>query len=237
MSGTVLRLTDVVKIYGSGESEVCILDHVSMELEAGEVAAVMGPSGSGKTTMLTIGGALQRPTSGTVEVLGRQIQDLSQSELSKVRREKIGFVFQGFNLLQALTAYENVEYALGLAGQHGKHAKERARNILELMGLGHRMDKYPKQLSGGEQQRVSIARAIANNASLLLADEPTASLDERRASDLMGLFHAIAHDQGVGILMVTHDLRAHQTADRILWLEGGDLRPITHQEVAAQSSV
>ncbi|MFN0145425.1 MAG: ABC transporter ATP-binding protein [Dehalococcoidia bacterium] len=219
----VLRLRDVVKVYGHGEGEARVLDGVSLDLAAGEVVAVMGPSGSGKTTLLTIAGALQRPTSGTVEVAGEEIQSLSQGALAVIRREKVGFIFQGFNLLQALNARENVEYGLQLAGHRGGQARERAGQLLSMVGIAHRAEALPKELSGGEQQRVSIARALAGNRSVLLADEPTASLDEKRANEVIGLLRALAQDMGVGVLMVTHDLRVRDQADRVLWLEGGRL--------------
>ena len=219
----VLRLRDVAKVFGQGEGLARVLDGVGLELGQGEVVAVMGPSGSGKTTLLTIAGALQRPTSGTVEVAGREIQALPQSELASVRRQAVGFIFQGFNLLQALNARENVEYGLELAGHRGAHAHARAMHLLSMVGIEHRSEALPKLLSGGEQQRVSIARALAGNRSVLLADEPTASLDEKRATEVIGLLRAVSRDMGVGVLMVTHDLRVRDKADRVLWLEGGRL--------------
>ena len=219
----VLQLRDVVKVFGQGAGEARVLDGVSLELGQGEVVAVMGPSGSGKTTLLTIGGGLQRPTSGTVEVAGEEIQSLPQGALAMVRREKVGFIFQGFNLLQALSARENVEYGLELAGHRGGQARERAGQLLTMVGMDHRAEALPKELSGGEQQRVSIARALAGNRSVLLADEPTASLDEKRANEVIGLLRALSRDMGVGVLMVTHDLRVRDRADRVLWLEGGTL--------------
>jgi len=224
MSGdAVLQLRQVTKVYGTGEGETRPLREVDFELGAGEFVGVMGPSGSGKTTMLTIAGGLQRPTSGTVAVLGEEIQALPQKALARVRREKVGFVFQSFNLLSALTARENVEYALQLAGRRGTHTRHQATELLNLVGLGHRMDRLPKDLSGGEQQRVCIARAIANNAGLILADEPTANLDASRAEEIMALLRAIARDFGSGVLVVTHDTRVDQALDRVLWLEGGRL--------------
>ena len=219
----VLRMSAIVKVFGRGEGEARVLDGVSLQLAQGEVVAVMGPSGSGKTTLLTIGGALQRPTSGTVEVAGEEIQSLPQGALAVVRREKVGFIFQGFNLLQALSARENVEYGLELAGHRGGHARERAGQLLSMVEMAHRAEALPKELSGGEQQRVSIARALAGNRSVLLADEPTASLDEKRANEVIGLLRALSRDMGVGVLMVTHDLRVRDKADRVLWLEGGTL--------------
>jgi putative ABC transport system ATP-binding protein len=219
----ILNLRAVTKVYGTGESEVRALDQVDLELQIGEVVAVMGPSGAGKTTLLTIAGGLQRPTAGVVEINGRPIQDLPQNELATVRRELVGFVFQSFNLLTALTAVENVQYMIELDGARGRPALERAKELLRMVGLGHRMDRLPKDLSGGEQQRVCVARALANNASVILADEPTANLDSQRAKEIMGLMRAIVRDMGRGVLLVTHDLRAREFADRTLWLEDGHL--------------
>ena len=227
----MLRLSNVTKTFGSGLGEVRPLDGIDLEILPREVTAVMGPSGSGKTTLLTIAGALQRPTSGVVEVAGVEIQNLSQSALGAVRRRQIGFVFQSFNLLEALTAAENVEYALQLSGHNGHHSRERARQLLALVEMTNRSHELPKRLSGGERQRIAIARALANDGKLILADEPTASLDHKRAMDLLALLRGITHDLGRSVLLVTHDLRAHDAADRIFWLEDGHLQQIEHGSV------
>ncbi len=231
MSDVVLRLEHVTKSFEIGGTTVRALDDVSLEVRSGEVVAIMGPSGSGKTTMLTIAGALQQPTSGTVELNGQPLQNCSQAELSKVRREQIGFIFQSFNLLQALTASENVQYALELRGIKGKAARDRARNLLGMLGLENRLNQLPGRLSGGEQQRVAVARAFANGGSLILADEPTANLDHARSISLMEMLKALSRDLGPPVVMVTHDLRIHQLADRLFWLEGGHLRPVTPEEI------
>src|SRR5438067_12605160 len=173
----LLRLASVTKTFGSGLGEVRPLDGVDLEILPQEVAAVMGPSGSGKTTLLTIAGALQRPTSGVVEVGGIEIQHLSQTDLGAVRRRRIGFVFQSFNLREALTAAENIEYALQLSGHNGRHARERAPQLLSIVEMTHRSHQLPKRLSGGERQRIAIARAPANDGKLILADGATASRD------------------------------------------------------------
>lgn len=224
----LLRLTQVTKTFGIGAGEFRALESVDFELLPQEVVAVMGPSGSGKTTLLTIAGALQHPTSGVVEVDGQEIQGLSQIELSVVRRRKVGFIFQGLNLLEALSAKENVEFALKLAGHTGRHMRERSRMLLSMLELGHRQDELPRRLSGGERQRVAVARALANDGDMILADEPTASLDQTRAVDLLLLLRGISRDLGRSVLLVTHDMRAHDHADRILWLEDGKLEPIAH---------
>jgi putative ABC transport system ATP-binding protein len=226
----VLRLSQVTKVFGSGAGEVRALDAVDFQLEPMEVVVVMGPSGSGKTTLLTIAGALQHPTSGVVEVDGEEIQGYSQQQLNAVRRRKVGFVFQSFNLLQALTALENIQFVLELNGSSGRSAKDRARALLTDLDLGHRLHELPKRLSGGEQQRVAVARSLANGAPLILADEPTANLDQKRAVDMLEMFRGIARDMGRAILLVTHDMRAHDHADRIFWLEDGKLQQIEHDD-------
>ena len=226
MSETVLQLIGVTKIYGEGAASVRVLDAVDLSVAAGELVAVMGPSGGGKTTLLTIAGALQQPTSGSVEVLGDSLAGLSPGDMAKVRRDKVGFVFQSFNLLQALNARENVQYIIEMDGTRGRDAKERATELLRMVGLAHRMEVLPRLLSGGEQQRVCVARALANRARVILADEPTASLDRMRAEEIMGLLRALSRDMGCGVLVVTHDARARAFADRVLWLEDGHLGPI-----------
>jgi len=228
---SILKLTNVTKEYAIGDRKMRALDNVNFELDDREVVGLLGPSGSGKTTLLTIAGALQRPTSGTVEVAGIEIQDMREKELAKLRREKIGFIFQSYNLLAALTALENVQYMLELKGFRGKHAKERAHGILAMLGMGHRANELPKRLSGGEQQRVAVARAFASGGDLILADEPTANLDHERATELTMTLRALSRDLAIPILMVTHDFRSSQHADRLFWLEDGHLRPIDHADV------
>ena len=230
---SVLKLTQVTKEYALGDRMVRALDAVDLELDEREVVALLGPSGSGKTTLLTIAGALQRATSGTVEVAGQEIQDLSERQLARLRRNHIGFIFQSYNLLAALTALENVQYMLELKGFRGRHARDRAMLILEMLGMSHRAGELPKTLSGGEQQRVAVARAFASGGDLILADEPTANLDHERALELTGLLRAVSRDLAIPVLMVTHDFRASQFADRLLWLEDGHMRPITQQDLSA----
>lgn len=221
----LLRLVGVTKVFGEGASLVRVLDNIDLEVTGGTVTAIMGPSGAGKTTLLTIAGALQRPTSGQVEVMGERIEALPQGQLATLRRLKIGFVFQSANLLEALSARENVEYMVDLAGDRRGLGKERAIELLRMVGLEKRMDARPKQLSGGEQQRVCVARALANRAQLILADEPTANLDSKRAAEIMGLLRSLSRDMDCGVLLVTHDVRAREQADRAFWLEDGHLSP------------
>lgn len=233
---SVLRLRGVTKEFSLGDRTVRALDGVDLDLEEREVVALLGPSGSGKTTLLTIAGALQHPTSGTVEIAGERIERMSERGLARVRREKVGFIFQSYNLLAALTALENVQYMLELKGYRGKHARERAMGLLEMLGLGHRANQLPKRLSGGEQQRVAVARAFAAGGDLILADEPTANLDNTRAVELAGLLRALSRDFGTPLLMVTHDARASQVADRLLWLQDGHIRAVDAAEAAVLSA-
>jgi putative ABC transport system ATP-binding protein len=222
---TVLRMSQVTKTYGSGEAAVHALDHVDFEVQAGEVVVVMGPSGAGKTTFLTIAGALLTPTSGTVEISGIDITALGEKDLPDIRRERIGFVFQSFNLLESLTAIENVKLVMmdGTASSRG--AGHRAHELMTMLGLGQRLKSLPKNLSGGEKQRVAIARALANNPDLILADEPTANLDSKRGREVMLLLRQIAYEMQKAVIIVSHDHRTREIASRIAWLEDGTFRP------------
>ncbi len=228
---SVLRLSRVVKEFKLGDRSVRALDEVDLELGEREVVALLGPSGSGKTTLLTIAGALQRPTSGEVEVAGIAIHSMGERALAKVRRDKVGFIFQSYNLLAALTALENVIYMLELKGYRGQAARQRAMGILDMLGMANRANELPKRLSGGEQQRVAVARAFASGGELILADEPTANLDHQRATDLAGLLRAMSRDMNIPLLMVTHDSRVTRFADRLLWLEDGHLRNVSEDEL------
>jgi putative ABC transport system ATP-binding protein len=217
----ILTFHKVTKMFGEGDSAFKALDEVDFEANAGEVTVIMGPSGAGKTTFLTIAGALLTPTSGTVKVSDIDITNMSQGELPDVRREKIGFVFQSFNLLESLTATENVTLVMSEA-RGGTH--HRSRELLNMLGLGHRLRSLPKQLSGGEKQRVAIARALANNPDLILADEPTANLDAKRGREVMLLLRQIAVEMDKAVVIVSHDHRVREIAHRIAWLEDGTFR-------------
>ncbi len=220
----ILSLEDVSKVYGSGELAVAALKDANFQVHGGEIVAVMGPSGSGKTTLLTIAGALLRPTRGAVAICGVDVTRMDESRLAAIRREKIGFVYQSFNLLEALTALENVQVVLQNHARNGKvHATERARQMLETFGLSHRMNALPKKLSDGEKQRVAIARALAQDPELILADEPTANLDAKRGHEVMGLLRQKAMELRKAVIVVSHDSRIREFTDRILWLEDGRL--------------
>jgi putative ABC transport system ATP-binding protein len=224
-SDVVLEMRKLTKVYGSGEAAVSALDAVDFQVRRGEVVIIMGPSGAGKTTFLTIAGALLRPTSGQVIVGGVDITALEERELAFVRQEKIGFVFQNFNLLESLTALENVALVLNARGVKGKHAFNRAASLMHTFGLERRQTHLPRDLSGGEKQRVAIARALANNPDLILADEPTANLDSRRGREVMQLLKMAAREFGKAVLIVSHDHRTREVADRVMWLEDGRFRP------------
>ena len=220
----ILSLKDVSKTYGAGEFAVTALKDANFNVNGGEIVAVMGPSGSGKTTLLTIAGALLRPSHGQVTISGIDVTALTESKLAAVRRERIGFVYQSFNLLEALTAIENVRVVLQNHHRNSKaDAMERAREMLDTFGLSHRMHSLPKKMSDGEKQRVAIARALAKDPELILADEPTANLDAKRGHEVMGLLHQKATELHKAVVVVSHDNRIREFADRIVWLEDGRL--------------
>ncbi|TAK55786.1 MAG: ABC transporter ATP-binding protein [Dehalococcoidia bacterium] len=221
----VLRVEELTRVFASGRTSVRAVDGVSLTACAGEIMLIMGPSGSGKTTLLTMIGGLLRPTSGHVYIEGVDIAALKPSELPRVRRHHVGFVFQTFNLLESLSVQENVEVALNVAGVRGHQARDRARRLLIEAGLEGRLDFKARDLSGGEKQRVSIARALANQPRLLLADEPTANLDSRHGHEVMQLLHDLAKNQGRTAVVVSHDTRLRDVADTVLWLEDGKLAP------------
>jgi ABC-type lipoprotein export system ATPase subunit len=223
MHEAVLELVDVTQVFGAKDNPTYAMRGVSLQIPPRQVVIVMGPSGAGKSTLLTVAGALRRPTSGDVVIAGTPLSSLSENELAEARLRKIGFVFQEFNLLTSLTVMQNLELVLNKAGIRGPGAHARARELLTILGLGHRMDARIKTLSGGERQRVAIARALVNNPAVILADEPTASLDGTRGAEVMSMLQMIAHDMGTAVLMVSHDHRVLKYADRIVWLEDGHL--------------
>jgi len=224
---TVLEFQDVSKVYTSGDLKVYALQNVSLSVAEREVVLIEGPSGAGKTTFLTIAGALMPPTSGRVIISGVDITDFGEGDLPKVRQEKIGFIFQSFNLLEALTAIQNVQLVMATRGITGKGARARAFQLLSAMGIEDRQNSLPKQLSGGQRQRVAIARALANNPDLILADEPTANLDSRRGREIMEIIRMVAKELGKTVVAVSHDLRIRDLADRVLWLEDGKLEEVS----------
>ena len=213
----MITLERVTRAYGEEPNLVKALDEVSLEIREGEFVVVLGPSGSGKTTLLNIIGALDTPTSGKVQVAGRDITRASRGELFDVRRETVSFIFQGFNLFPGLTARENVQFAMDAAGRHGEPS---ADEVLESVGLGGRLKQFPHQLSGGEQQRVAIARALATGNPVLLADEPTGELDFHTGVKILELLQQQA-GPGRVVLVVTHNRQIARAADRVIELSGG----------------
>jgi putative ABC transport system ATP-binding protein len=219
LNGVALRLRNVTKEYPGG---VHALRSVSVDIETQEQVAVVGPSGSGKTTMLTVLGTLERPSSGTVEVAGRDVVGASDGELAGLRAHEIGFVFQGFHLQDAMTAVDNVANGMLYTGASARQRREAAKAALERVGLGHRMTHKPPQLSGGERQRVAIARAIAKRPLIILADEPTGNLDSRSGSEVIGLLHELAAD-GATLVLITHEEQIAGSFPRRLAMRDGEI--------------
>jgi putative ABC transport system ATP-binding protein len=219
MSATV-EVRDLARAYMMGEERVAALRGVSFDIEAGEYAAIVGPSGCGKSTLLNLLGVIDRPTSGTVSIAGERVDQLSDARATDFRLQRIGFVFQRFYLMPALTARENVELPLSEAGMKGGARRERAQSLLEYVGLAKRGKHRPSQLSGGEQQRVAIARALANSPKLLLADEPTGELDARTGAEMIALFERLNAD-GTTIVVVTHDEVLARATKRIIQMRDG----------------
>jgi putative ABC transport system ATP-binding protein len=219
----ILSVNNVTKTYGEGATAVHALSSVSVDVARGEVMLLVGPSGSGKTTLLSIMGAILKPSDGSVRIAGEEIVGRRERDLPRIRLQHIGFVFQGFNLFPALTAVENVALALDIRGISGKAARMRAGDMLERVGLGAKLDSMPADLSGGQKQRVAIARALVGEPSILLADEPTAALDSNVGRTVMDLLRSLAHDQHRGVVIVTHDSRVFDYADRIAHIQDGRL--------------
>jgi putative ABC transport system ATP-binding protein len=253
MNREILRATGITKVFGRGEQAVVAVDGVDLTVEAGQIVLIMGPSGSGKTTLLTILGGLLRPTSGSVVIDGTEITALPESQLTQIRRSTVGFIFQSFNLWESLNVQENVELALNMAGVGGRRAEGRARALLLDRGLGHRLKLRARDLSGGEKQRVSVARALANEPALLLADEPTANLDSKHGLEIMHVLRDIAkggerpdgRPSGRAVIAVSHDQRIREVADGVLCLEDGRIKdigrlardPVCGMSVEVESSV
>lgn len=217
----LLEVREVSKTYGEEGLAVPALRGVSLTVDEGELLSIMGPSGSGKSTLMNILGCLDRPTSGTYLIEGRDVSALTDNELAGIRNRKIGFVFQTFNLLTRATALDNVELPLIYRGLPPSRRRAMARDVLSLVGMGHRLTHRPAQLSGGEQQRVAIARALAGNPRLLLADEPTGNLDTRTGEEIMSIFQRINSDLGVTIVQVTHDPHRGRQTRRVVRVRDG----------------
>jgi len=217
----ILRIRELTKNYQSGSRNLTVLDQVSLEVERGSTCAIVGPSGSGKTTLLGLSAGLDVPSSGSVTLNGIALDNLSEDEKARVRSANVGFIFQSFNLLPTLTALENVMIPLELKGD--KKARKKAKDLLEKVGLSDRGGHYPTQLSGGEQQRVSIARAFANEPSILFADEPTGNLDGETGTTIEELIFQLNTDAGTTLILVTHDLDLARRAGRVIQMKNGKL--------------
>ena len=240
---TVIAVRNLVKTYVVGEVEVKALRGVNLEVRQGEFLAVTGPSGSGKSTFMHIIGCLDRPSSGQYILDGQDVSTMSKDALAAVRNKKIGFVFQGFNLLSRTSALDNVELPLLYGGNGMKTTErhERALEMLGLVGLGNRADHHPNQLSGGQQQRVAIARALINRPSILLADEPTGNLDTRTSIEVMGIFQRLNQERGITIVLITHEMDIAEYGTRMVSFRDGQVvadrevtrRRVAHDELAA----
>jgi putative ABC transport system ATP-binding protein len=228
MNDAVIITRDLTKVYQMGEMEVHALRGVSIEIERGEVIAIMGPSGSGKSTLMNTIGCLDKPTDGEYILDGEVVADLNDDQLANIRNRKVGFVFQSFNLLARSTALSNVELPLRYSGTSGGR-KDKARRALEAVGLGDRMSHRPAELSGGQQQRVAIARALVNDPAILMADEPTGNLDSKVGQEIMDLLLDLNKESGTTLIIITHDRKIAAQAQRIIRLHDGRVR----EEVAA----
>ncbi|MCD6572525.1 MAG: ABC transporter ATP-binding protein [Thermoplasmata archaeon] len=221
MNEVILKTVNLTKVYERGGKKVHALSDVNLQINRGDYVAIMGTSGSGKTTLLNMLGCLDKPTSGSVILDGVDITKMNESELSKIRRDKIGFVFQAFNLIPILNAIENVELPMECAKIPKDKRRKRARQLLNLVGLSERMEHRPHELSAGEQQRVAIARAFANKPSIILADEPTGNLDSKTGKHIMELLGRLNYNIGTTIIVVTHDYKMASLTGRILFLQDG----------------
>ncbi len=228
-SNVAIQVRGLTKIYGSGNAEVVALRDLSVTLSNGEVVALLGPSGAGKSTLLTLIGLINTPTSGTITIGNDLVTEgpIPKVDLGSYRRRFIGYVLQKANLIPFLSALENVQLAPEINDISGRTARKRAVELLEYLDVAHRANNLPYMLSGGEQQRVAVARALANRPRLVLADEPTAALDSRRGRQVMELFRRVAHEKGTTVLVATHDHRALDVFDRVLEMEDGTLRSVS----------
>lgn len=217
----LIEVKNLCKVYGSGEAKVEALKNINLEIEQGEFVAIVGPSGSGKSTLLHLLGGVDKPTSGEVIIRGESVYKLKEKELSVLRRRKIGFVFQFFNLIPVLTAEENIEMPVLLDGV--KIDKEYLEDLLKLLGLENRRKYHPSELSGGQQQRVSIGRALANKPAVILADEPTGNLDSKNSKEILELLKYSAKKYKQTLILITHDINIARAADRVITIEDGKI--------------
>ena len=231
----VIDIRDITKIYKMGDIEVPALQGATMKIYRGELVAIMGPSGSGKSTLMNILGCLDQPTSGTYQLDGTDVENLNDNQLAEARNQKIGFVFQSFNLLRRTSAIDNVEQPMIYAGVGAKQRHERAAAALQLVGLGDRLKHHSNELSGGQQQRVAIARALVTRPAIILADEPTGNLDSKSGAEIMCIFQKLNEENGITVIFVTHDPRIGQHTKRVIRLADGRIvgdEPVRDQLIA-----
>ncbi|HET7153275.1 MAG TPA: ABC transporter ATP-binding protein [Candidatus Kapabacteria bacterium] len=224
MAEPIVQVKNVTKVYKRDSQQIPVLQNISIDVPEGEFLALMGPSGSGKTTLLNLIAGIDRPTGGSISVAGTDIATMSESALAKWRSQHVGFVFQFYNLLPVLTAYENVELPLLLTKLSKQEKKQHVEAALSVVGLADRMKHYPKQLSGGQEQRVAIARAIVTDPTIIVADEPTGDLDKKSAEDILALMEQLNKEFKKTIVMVTHDPHAAERAHKLIHLEKGELK-------------
>ncbi len=229
---TVLQVDRIRKIFRSGSREVVVLEDVTFSVQAGEVLSLVGPSGSGKTTLLGLCAGLDQVTDGTISLLGQGLESITQDERAALRNTSVGFIFQNFQLIPTLTALENVMIPMELQAQ--RNAQHTAKELLERVGLGHRLHHYPSQLSGGEQQRVSLARAFSNQPKILFADEPTGNLDDETSHTVEALLFELNREHGTTLIIVTHDMELANQTSRIIQLKGGKIVADTSPTVSIQ---
>ena len=233
----VIELIEVHKIYRTEFYEVHAINGISMEIERGEFVAIMGPSGSGKSTLLHLIGCLDKPTKGEVFINGTEISKLGDGELTRLRRDSIGFIFQQYNLIPTLTALENVELPMIFKGIPKEERRKRAMDLLRQVGLEEIAERKPNEMSGGQQQRVAIARALANSPTILLCDEPTGNLDSKTGRQVMGLIRKMNEERGVTVVLVTHDFSLADYADRIIKLRDGKIEEIQDRKSANEEKI
>jgi len=219
----VIEISDLHKTYNHNGQEVHALQGIDLSIEQGEFSAIAGPSGSGKTTLLNIIGGIDKPSSGEIKISGESMNGLSESELSRLRLERIGFIFQAYNLIPVLSAVENVEYVMLLQGVDKKERRDKALDILKDVGLEKEVNRRPAEMSGGQQQRVAVARAIVSNPEIVLADEPTANLDQKTGSSLLDLMKELNHSRGITFIFSTHDQMVMDRAERLIRITDGML--------------
>ena len=222
----IIRAVEVKKVYRTGTQETHALRGATLEIHRGEYLSIMGPSGSGKSTLFNMIGALSKPTSGKVYIDQVDVAQLDCDELAWFRCRKIGYIFQSYNLIGTMTCLENVMLPMSFAGADAEEGRERSIELLKLVGLGHRILHKPGELSGGQQQRIAIARSLANRPEIILADEPTANLDQKTGEEMIGLLQKLRNELGVTIISATHDLKMLKCSDRILWIRDGRIEKV-----------